>query len=220
VLGLEDGRVLLAEQRAGNGRLLVSGIAFDSAWSTLTLKPGFIALAQNMALAEAGADTNILSLTAGEPLQLGGPDTAAIQVRSLGGSPLDWKGKAEQLPSLPRSGVYAVRNDGRTTYVTVQSSEKEGEQRFITGNSLPALGKLAYAVKDFTGGESLISEFHRLEKSLDLSPLLLLLALAALLGEGWLANPPPIKNRPPGPRMRPMPVPEPDARFPNPGGVS
>ena len=40
-----------------------------------------------------------------------------------------------------------------------------------------------------------MSEFKRLEKSLDLSPLLLLLALLALAAEGWLANPVPQKSR-------------------------
>jgi hypothetical protein len=195
VLGLEDGRVLLAEQKIGRGRLLASGFAFDSRWSTLPLKPGFIALAQNMALAGTGAATNIVAMVAGDPLRLGLPDATDIQVQSLGGSPLDWKGKSDQLLSLPRSGVYAVRHGNDTSYLTVRSSDKEGQQKFLAGDSLPAMGKLAYAVKDFTGGEALVSEFRRLEKSFDFSPWLLLLAFAALLAEGWLANPPPIKAK-------------------------
>ncbi len=195
VLGLEDGRALLAEQKVGKGRLFTSGMAFDSAWTTLTLKPGFIALAQNLALAQTGAATNMISLVAGEPLRLASSFGENIEVQSLGGSPLDWKGKLAQLATLPRAGVYAVRGETETSYVATRSSEKEGRQSFISGDTLPALGSLAYAVKDFSGGESLVSEFRRLEKSLDLSPFLLLLALAALAAEGWLANPPPLKAK-------------------------
>ncbi len=203
VLGLEDGRALLAEQKVGKGRLFTSGFAFDSAWSTLTLKPGFIALAQNLALAQTGAETNIISLVAGEPLRLALPINDALQVQSLGGSPLDWKGTPAQLATLPRSGVYAARSEKETSYIAVRSSEKEGKQNFISSDTLPALGSLAYVVKDFSGGESLVSEFRRLEKSLDLSPWLLLLALAALAAEGWLANPPPLKAKP---AAKPKPV--------------
>jgi hypothetical protein len=195
VLGLEDGRALLTEQKIGKGHLFASGFAFDSAWSTLTLKPAFIAMAQNLVLTQTGAEINIVPLIAGEPLRLALPADTAVQVQSLGGSPLDWKGKLSQLATLPRSGVYAVRSENETSYVAVRSSEKEGRQQFISGDSLPALGKLAYSVKNFGGGDALVSEFKRLEKSLDLSPLLLLLALLVLAAEGWLANPPPLKAK-------------------------
>jgi hypothetical protein len=191
ILGLENGRVVLAEQRIGKGRLLASGLAFDSHWSSLTLKPGFVALAQNLALADNRPATNIVSLVAGEPLLTG--ETAALRVQSLTGSPLDWKGEPAQLPTLPRAGVYALRRDRETTYVAVRSSVKEGRQKFLTSDTLPALGRLAYAVNDLTGSESLVSEFRRLEKSLDLSLPLLLLALASVVWEGWLANPAPFR---------------------------
>jgi len=195
VLGLEDGRPLLTEQKVGKGHLFASGFAFDSAWCTLTLKPAFIALAQNLVLVQTGGETNLMALTAGEPLRLPLPADPAVQVQSLGGSPLDWKGRLSQLATLPRSGVYAVRSETGTSYLAVRSSAKEGRQQFIANGALPALGKLAYAVKTFSGGDALVSDFKRLEKSLDLSPLLLLLALLALAAEGWLANPLPLKAR-------------------------
>ena len=195
VLGLEDGRALLTEQKVGKGHLFACGFAFDSAWSTLTLKPAFIAMAQNLVLTQTGAETNVVPLAAGEPLRLALPADTAVQVQSLGGSPLDWKGRLSQLATLPRSGVYSVRSENETSYVAVRSSDKEGRQQFISADSLPALGKLAYVVKDFSGGDSLVSEFKRLEKSFDLSPLLLLLALLALAAEGWLANPLPLKAK-------------------------
>ena len=196
VLGLENGRALLAEQKVGKGRLFVSGLAFDSAWSTLVLKPAFVAFAQNLALAQAGGARDFTPLVAGEPLHLATPADKSIEVQSLGGSPLDWNGLAAQLPTLPRAGFYVMRGAGATNCVAVRASEKEGHQSFITGDKLPALGTLAYAVNDYKDGQTLASEFHRLEKSFDLSPLLLLLALLALAAEGLLANPPPMRARP------------------------
>jgi len=174
----------------------LSGLAFDSGWSTLVLKPAFIAFAQNLALAQTGDGRDATPLVAGEPLRLATPADKNIEVQSLGGSPLDWNGLAAQLPTLPRAGVYVIRSAGGTNRVAVRSSEKEGRQNFVTGDRLPALGTLAYAVNDYHDGPTLASEFHRLEKSLDLSPLLLLLALLALAAEGLLANPPPMRARP------------------------
>ena len=197
VLGLEDGRTLLTEQKVSKGRLFACGFAFDSAWSTLPLKPAFIVAAQNLVLTQTSAATNIVVLAAGEPLRLPLPPADSVQVQSLGGSPLDWKGKVAQLATLPRSGVYAVHSERETSYVAVRASEKEGRQQFIASGALPALGKLVYSVKNFSGSDSLLAEFERLEKSLDLSPLLLLLALLALVTEGWLANPLPLKARTP-----------------------
>lgn len=204
ILGLEDGRVLLAEQKLGRGRLLASGIAFDSRWSTLPLKPGFVALAQNLALAATAAATNVLALVAGDPLRLAAPPNAPLRVQSLAGSPLDWKGLPAELHTLPRAGVYAVRHANDTTYVAVRSSEKEGRQKFLATDSLPALGKLSYAVKGLESGEALVSEFRKMQKSLDLSWLLLLAAFAALGAEGWLANPLPMQAARPKPQPAPV----------------
>ena len=189
VFGLEDGRLVLAEQSVGRGRLLASGLAFDSAWTTLPLKPGFVALAQNLALTQAAAPTNILELVAGQPLRLPLSQDAPLHVQSLAGGPLDWKGAPARLPTLSRSGIYTLRSGSETIYCAVRSSEKEGREKFLAGDALPALGKLAYAVRDLAAGQELVSEFRKLEKSLDLSWLLLLLAFGAFFAEGWLANP-------------------------------
>jgi hypothetical protein len=193
ILGLEDGRVVLAEQKVGRGRLLASGLVFDSAWCTLPLKPGFVALAQNLALTASATATNVLSLVAGEPLRLPWPATTTLRVQSLCGSPLDWKGLGAELPTLPRSGVYALRAGADTAYLAVRSSEKEGRQKFLVSDAVPALGKVSYTVRELGNREALESEFRKMEKSLDLAWSLLLLAFAALAGEGWLANPLPVK---------------------------
>jgi hypothetical protein len=193
VLGLEDGRLIMAEQRIGRGRLLASGLAFESSWTTLPLKPGFVAMAQNLALADTASTTNNVALVAGEPLRIAPSEAPSMEVKSLTGSPLDWKGAPARLPTLPRSGVYSVRWGGGVSYLAVRSADREGRQKFVSSDTLPTLGKLPYTVKDFAGSAALISEVRKLEKSLELSPLLLLLALASLLTEGWLANPLPIQ---------------------------
>jgi hypothetical protein len=196
LLGLEDGTVVLAAEKVGEGLLLASGLAFDPAWSTLPLKPAFVALAQGMALNHAGAPESIASLVAGEPLagMPGGAETLAVQ--SLGGSPLDWKGLAGQFATFPRVGVYALRAGRQTNWVAVRSSEKEGRRKFIAGGTVAALGNLPYAVDSLSGSAGARPDFRRQERSLDLSLPLLLLAFASLALEGWLANPPAMKPRP------------------------
>jgi hypothetical protein len=193
ILGLEDGSVLLAAQDVGRGLLLASGLAFDPAWSTLPLKPAFVALAQGMVLDQADASAGIISLVAGEPLTglPGGADL--IEVQSLGGSPLDWKGQEGRFTTFPRVGVYALKIGGETRWVGVRSSEKEGRRKFITSDTLAALGTLPYSVDNLSGSRSVRAQFSREERSLDLSLPLLLLAFACLALESWLANPPPMK---------------------------
>ena len=195
LLGLEDGSVVLASQKVGQGLLLASGLAFDPAWSTLPLKPAFVALAQGMVLNHAAAQGSITSLVAGDPLPGRAGEADSLVVQSLGGSPLDWKGQAGQLTTFPRVGVYALHAGRETRWVGVRSSEKEGRRKFIAGDTLAALGNLPYAVDSLSGSESVRSSFRRQERSLDLSLPALLLAFACLALEGWLANPQPLKPR-------------------------
>ena len=206
LLGLEDGTVVLTAQNVGQGRLLASGVAFDPAWSTLPLKPAFVALAQGLVLNHAGAPAAITSLVAGESLTGLPAGVESLVVQSLGGSPLDWKGPTGQFTTFPRVGVYALRpgpgqGQGRgegqeTRWVAVRSSEKEGRRKFITGDTLAALGNLPYSVDSLSGTGIVRSNFRHQERSLDLSLPLLLLAFASLALEGWVANPPPLKPRP------------------------
>lgn len=195
VLGLEDGRVVFAEQRVGRGVVLASGLAFDANWSTLPLKPGFVALAQDMALTPAAAATNLVAALAGEALRLAPADAGALRVQSLGGGPLDWQGSAAELPALPRAGFYAVRAGGTTEFVAARAADREARQTFLTSDTLPALGPLNYAVRDLGDSDAVAASLNVQEKSLDLSLPLLLLALLCLAVEGWLANPVPMKPR-------------------------
>jgi hypothetical protein len=148
-----------------------------------------------MVLNHAGAPASITSLVAGDPLTGLPGGAAALVVQSLGGSPLDWKGPAGQFTTFPRVGVYALHLGQETRWVAVRSSEKEGRRKFISGDTLAALGNLPYAVDSLSGSGNAPSQFRQQERSLDLSLPMLLLAFACLGLEGWLANPPPMKPR-------------------------
>ena len=157
----------------------------------LGLEDGAITLA-----AQKVGQGGITSLVAGDPPAGLPAGSEALVVQSLGGSPLDWKGPAGQFTTFPRVGVYALRLGKETRWVAVRSSEKEGRRKFIAGDTLAALGNLAYSVEGMSGSESARAEFRREERSLDLSLPLLLLAFVCLAMEGWLANPAPLKPRP------------------------
>jgi hypothetical protein len=148
-----------------------------------------------MVLNHSGAQTSLAALVAGDALA-GMPAAAdPLMVKSLGGSPMDWKGPAGQFTTFPRVGIYALQTGKETRWVGVRASEKEGRRKFISGDTLPALASLPYAVDTFSGSAGVRWDFHRQERSLDLSLPLLLLAFAILALEGWLANPPPLKPR-------------------------
>ena len=89
VFGLDDGRALFIEHHVGKGIVFASGLAFDPSWTTLPLKGAFLAIAQGMALAHAAAADNTVAIVAGE--RLAGTGTEAVEIKSLAGSPLDWR---------------------------------------------------------------------------------------------------------------------------------
>lgn len=203
LLGLEDGRVLLAQETVGKGTVFVSGLAFSPDWTTLTLKGTFLPLAQGMALAGGqNADTSI-ALVAGDRLRTLPGDAPSAHIQSVAGSPLDWKGEKSQIPAMPRSGVYLVQTDRANQYVSVRSSDKEGRLRFITTDDVPVLSGLAYVVKTYTDTASLLVEARQTARGFDLFLPLLFLALLALLAEGWLVNPLPRQTARPTPLPRP-----------------
>ena len=195
LLGLEDGRAVLAQTKLGNGAVFLSGLAFDSKWSTLPLKSAFLALAQNMALSGVeGADT-MASVTAGERFLAVPGSGSTIEIRSVAGGSMDWKGELANSPAFPRSGVAVIFRGTNAVHVSVRASDKEGHQRFIGGDKVPALGSLTHTVRDFTGVESVKSIVRKMQAALDLFLPFLVLALLCLAAEGWLANAPPRKPR-------------------------
>lgn len=195
LLGLEDGRVLLAWRGMGRGNIFLSGVAFDPQWSTLPLKGGCLALVQNMALMGEEATDVLVGLTAGERLPTVPEDLRELEIRTVTGSGLEWKGEAGKRPEFPRSGVYTVQGGKRAWCVYVRGAEREGVWRFVSGDKIPALGGLRCQLRDFTSADDVGEEARRMQASLDLFLPFLLLALACCLMEGWLSSQPPRKPR-------------------------
>ncbi|MEI7729447.1 MAG: BatA and WFA domain-containing protein [Verrucomicrobiota bacterium] len=193
LMGLEDGRVLLAQRKKGKGTVFYSGVAMDPTWSTLPLKGGSLALLQNMALAGEEMPDLIVSLVAGERLVQVPEDSPAMEIKTISGSVIEWKGESANRPVFPRTGVYAVTAGKKMYCVAVRSSSKEGVRQFIASDKVPALAGLSYGVRNFSDAESVAAEARKMQSSLDTFLPFLLLALLALGVEGWLANQPPRK---------------------------
>ena len=187
VFGLDDGRALFIEHPVGKGIVFASGIAFDPSWTTLPLKGAFLAIAQGMALAHAADADNTVAIVAGERLPSTGAEPA--EIKSLAGSPLDWRGTTDHLPVLPRAGIYTLKTGKSTRFIAVRSSDKEGRQRFLAGNQVPLLAGISHTVRDFTDLTTFLRQAIRISRGLDLFLPLLLLAILMVALEVWFANP-------------------------------
>lgn len=201
LMGLPDGRPVLVQRKKGAGCLFTCGLAFDSSWSTLPLKGGFVALAQVIALATPAPPAMLVAgdrLTAAERLAAlyspapGNPAATRrerLHLMSVAGSPLDWKGTLEQFPTFARSGVYTVQAGTNTITLAIRSSDRESHMQFLPSDTIPALDGLNYTVKTLSETSALADAAVMERRGLDLYLPFLLLALAAWMAEGWLANP-------------------------------
>lgn len=190
LLGVEDGRVLLAEQRLREGRVFLSGTAFVPDWSNLPLRAGFPAIAHTLAmLAPADAET-VHALQAGARLPLPAADRP-VQIRSLAGSPLEWRGPGDEMPVIPRSGVLSLESGATRASLAVSACSREAIFRFLSDAPVPALGALQHRVEPFTGIPALTGRLRARRTGADLFVPLVMAALLALLTEGWIVNPRP-----------------------------
>jgi len=201
LMGLPDGRPVLVQRKSGAGSLFACGLAFDSSWSTLPLKGGFVAMAQVIALATPSPPATLVAgdrLTAAE--RLASPHFPAsenpaatrrerLHLLSLAGSPLDWKGTPDQFPAFARSGVYTVQAGTNTITLAIRSSDREGRLQFLPSDTIPVLDGLNYTVKTLSEASALTDTTVIARRGLNLYLPFLLLALAAWIAEGWLANP-------------------------------
>jgi hypothetical protein len=200
-MGLPDGRPVLVQRKLGNGTLFTCGLAFDSSWSTLPLKGGFVALAQVIALATPAppatlvAGDRLAAIERIDSLRAPGPENsvlsrqAQLHLRSLVGSPLDWKGTPAQFPAFAHSGVYTVQALTNMITFAIRSSDREGRLKFIPSDTIPVMNGLNYTVKSLPGAAALGDAAVKERRGLDIYIPFLILALAAWIAEGWLANP-------------------------------
>jgi len=193
LIGLGDGRVLVAQRGLGLGKIYASGIAFRADCSTIPLRSGFVVLMQNMALARAENEERLISLVAGARLRDVPGNGGSVYVRSVVGSPLNWNGNRDGLPVFSRAGVYAIRAGTVLTYVSVRSSDGEGQTQFISQGPVPALGDLVHTVAGFDNIRNFLRAALFSRRALDFHSHFLLLAVLALLVEGWMANQQPRK---------------------------
>ncbi|MCP4613392.1 MAG: VWA domain-containing protein [Planctomycetes bacterium] len=190
LLGVDFQKVVIAQRKMGKGNIFVSGTAFTSRWNTLPSSGLLVMIAQRMAVAgfSSGQEGGI-SLVAGErPLGIRAQG-GEVEILSLVGDSMDWKGKEQDVPAFPRTGVYLVTAGDEKYCISVRASEKEGLEQFVEGSEVAALGEIAHKILPFDEAAD-FEQYHKGQaRSVELFLPLLLLATLALLAEGWLGAP-------------------------------
>ncbi|TKJ33413.1 MAG: hypothetical protein CEE38_20635 [Planctomycetes bacterium B3_Pla] len=190
LLGTGFERVILAHKKLGSGNIYVSGTAFDPRWNTLPLTGLIVVMAQSMAVEGTSVEQDsMISLVAGQSVQ--GIDTGGqqVEVLSLTGEAIEWKGRANETPAFSKPGVYLLQSGDREYCVSVRSSDKEGLTQFVKGSQVSALGGVTHEIVDYDPAEGFEKYHYGQSRTFELFLPLILLATLALLVEGWLANP-------------------------------
>ncbi len=190
LLGVDFQKVVIAHRKLNKGNIYVSGTAFTSRWNALPSSGLLVVIAQRMAVAGSSSEQEgAISLVAGERPRGIRAQGGEVEVLSLVGDSMDWKGKEQDIPAFPRAGVYLVTAGDNKYCISVRSSATEGLERFIEGSEVPAMGQIAHKILPYD--ESIdFEQYHKGQaRSVELFFLLLLLATLALLAEGWLGAP-------------------------------
>ena len=189
-------RVLLAIRSLGKGQVTVSGIAFAGRregvpeWSTLPGKKVFLVMAQPMALGAVSSlvDESISLIAGNAPRSLSGKEDE-VKITTLVGDQVDWSGPRDQVPVLVRGGAYIARMGERETCLSVLPSDAEGNNAFIDGSEVAAMGGISHAVRELSDEEDFRDELENSMAGMGLYLPLLLLAIAAFMAEGLLGSP-------------------------------
>ncbi len=190
LLGVDFQKVVIAHRKLNKGNIYVSGTAFTSRWNALPSSGLLVVIAQRMAVAgSASEDERALSLVAGESPRGIRAQGGEVEVLSLVGDSMDWKGKEKDIPAFPRAGVYLVTAGDNKYCISVRASEKEGLEKFVEGSEVPAMGQIAHKILPYDEAVD-FEQYHKGQaRSVELFLFLLLLATLALLAEGWLGAP-------------------------------
>ncbi|MHC4242825.1 MAG: vWA domain-containing protein [Planctomycetota bacterium] len=190
LLGVDFQKVVIAQRKMSKGNIFVSGTAFTSRWNTLPSSGLLVMIAQRMAVAGfSSGQEGAISLVAGERPRGIRAQSGEVEILSLVGDSMDWKGKEQDIPAFPRTGVYLVTADDKKYCISVRASEKEGLEQFVEGSEVPALGQITHEILPFDEAGD-FEQYHKGQaRSVELFLPLLLLATLALLAEGWLGAP-------------------------------
>jgi len=190
LLGVDFQKVVIAHRKLSKGNIYVSGTAFTSRWNTLPSSGLLVVIAQRMAVAgSSSGQEGVLSLVAGERPRGINAQGGEVEVLSLVGDSMDFKGKEQEIPAFPRAGVYLVTAGDNKYCISVRASEKEGLEKFIEGSEVPAMGQIAHQILPYDEAVD-FEQYHKGQaRSVELFLFLLLLATLALLAEGWLGAP-------------------------------
>ncbi len=190
LLGVDFQKVVIAHRKLNKGNIYVSGTAFNSRWNTLPSSGLLVVIAQRMAVAGSSSeDERALSLVAGERPRGIRAQGGEVEVLSLVGDSMDWKGKEQEMPAFPRAGVYLVTAGDKKYCISVRASEKEGLEKFIEGSEVPAMGQITHQILPYDEAVD-FEQYHKGQaRSVELFLFFLLLATQALLAAGWLGAP-------------------------------
>ena len=190
LLGIDFQKVVIAHRNLSKGNIYVSGTAFTSRWNTLPSSGLLVVIAQRMAVAGSSSEQEgAISLVAGERPRGIRAQGGEVEVLSLVGDSMDWKGKEQEIPAFPRPGVYLITAGDNKYCISVRASEKEGLEKFVEGSEVPALGQIAHQILPYDEAVD-FEQYHKGQaRSVELFLFLLLLATLALLAEGWLGAP-------------------------------
>ena len=190
LLGVDFQKVVIAHRNLSKGNIYVSGTAFTSRWNTLPSSGLLVVIAQRMAVAGSSSEQEgAISLVAGERPRGIRAQGGEVEVLSLVGDSMDWKGKEQEIPAFPRPGVYLITAGDNKYCISVRASEKEGLEKFVEGSEVPAMGQMAHQILPYDEAVD-FEQYHKGQaRSVELFLFLLLLATLALLAEGWLGAP-------------------------------
>jgi len=194
LFGVNSQKVVLAQKNLGTGRIYVSGMAFAPRWSALPSTGLFVVVAQRIATSgTSSAQQRVLSLVAGERPHGVRMANHEVKVASLVGDSADWQGKEQDVPVFPKAGVYLLTAGDSQYCISVRASDKEGLDKFLQGSQVPAMGRIAHYVFDYNEAED-FEQYRRYQaRTVELYLPLLLLATLALLAEGLLGSPKPVR---------------------------
>jgi len=201
----DRGGVVIAHRRLGKGNIYASGIAFASHWNTLPSTGLLVVMAQRMAASGSSSqEEQVLSIVAGDYPRGIKAQGGQVEILSLVGDPIDWKGNEQegsrpagsQIPVFPKAGVYLIKTSNNKYCISVRASEKEGLDEFVEGSKVPVMGRITHKILPYNEEED-FGQYHKGQaRAIELYLPLLLLATLALLVEGWLGAPSSLVHRP------------------------